>query len=123
MAKANLVQKRIRMSRRDIIKYQLLSHSFINSISYSDAELNCLTLLGVCGETDLSEFCNFTVDENIFKVSQTARNFLTKAEKINLIEKNGTSKKKVKLKDDLQIQTSGNIVLDYKIVYLDTQES
>ena len=123
MAKANLVQKRIRMSKRDVVKFQLLSHSFINSISYSEAELDCLTLLGVCGEIDLSEFCNYTVDENIFKVSQTARNFLTKAEKLNLIEKNGSGKKKVKLKDNLQILTEGNIVLDYKIVYLDTQES
>jgi len=123
MPKANLVEKRVRMSKRDIIKYQLLTHSFINSISYSDAELNCLTLLGVCGEMDLSDFCNYVVDENIFKVSQTARNFLTKAEKMNLIDKNGTSRKKIKLKDDLKIQTAGNIILDFKIVYVDTQES
>jgi hypothetical protein len=123
MPKANLVEKRIRMSKRDIIRYQLLTHSFINSISYSEAELNCLTLLGVMGETDLSSFCDYVVDENIFKVSQTARNFLTKAEKMSLIEKNGTSRKKIKLKDDLKVQTSGNIVLDYKIVYIDTQES
>lgn len=123
MAKASVVDKKIRMSKRDIIKYQLLSHSFVHSISYSEAELDCLTLLGVCGEIDLSEFCNYTVDENIFKVSQTARNFLTKAEKLNLVEKNGTSRKKIKLKDALQVQTSGNIVLNYKIFYLDTQES
>jgi hypothetical protein len=123
MPKANLVDKKIRMSRRDIIKYQLLTHSFVNSISYSEAELNCMTLLGICGEIDLSEFCNYVVDENIFKVSQTARNFLTKAERMNLIEKNGTSRKKIKLKDDLKIQTAGNIILDYKIFYIDTQES
>jgi hypothetical protein len=123
MPKANLVEKKIRMTRRDIIKYQILTHSFVHSISYSEAELNCMTLLGVCGEIDLSEFCNYVVDENIFKVSQTARNFLTKAERMNLIEKNGTSRKKIKLKDDLKIQTTGNIVLDYKIFYVDTQES
>jgi hypothetical protein len=123
MPKANLVDKKIRMSRRDIIKYQLLTHSFVNSISYSEAELNCMTLLGICGEIDLSEFCNYVVDENIFKVSQTARNFLTKAERMNLIEKNGTSRKKIKLKDDLKIQTMGNIILDYKIFHIDTQES
>jgi len=123
MPKANLVEKRVRMSQREIIKYQLLTHSFINSISYSEAELNCLTLLGICGEIDLSDFCNYVVDENIFKVSQTARNFLTKAEKMSLIDKNGTSRKKIKLNDNLKIQTSGNIVLDFKIVYIDTKES
>jgi len=123
MPKANLVEKKIRMTRRDIIKYQILTHSFVHSISYSEAELNCMTLLGICGEIDLSEFCNYVVDENIFKVPQTARNFLTKAERMNLIEKNGTSRKKIKIKDDLKIQTTGNIILNYKIFYVDTQES
>jgi hypothetical protein len=123
MPKANLVEKKIRMTRRDIIKYQILTHSFVHSISYSEAELNCMTLLGICGEIDLSEFCNYVVDENIFKVPQTARNFLTKAERMSLIEKNGTSRKKIKIKDDLKIQTTGNIILNYKIFYVDTQES
>ncbi len=123
MPKANIVEKRARMSKRDIIKYQILTHSFINSVSYSQAEIDCLTLLGVCGEIDLSEFCNYVVDENIFKVSQTARNFLTKAEKMNIIEKKGTSRKKIRLKQDLKIQTTGNIVLDFKFLYVDTQES
>jgi hypothetical protein len=123
MPKANVVEKRVRMSRRDIIRYQLMTYAFINSISYSEAELDCLTLLGVCGEIDLSDFCNFVVDENIFKVSQTARNFLTKAEKMKLIDKIGTSRKKIRIKDDLKVQTTGNIVLDFKIIYIDTQES
>jgi hypothetical protein len=123
MPKANLVEKKVRMSKRDIIKYQLLTYSFINSISCSEAELNCLTLLGVMGETDLSTFCDYVVDENIFKVSQTARNFLTKAEKINLIDKLGTSRKRIKLKDTLKVQTDGNIILDYKIFHIETEES
>lgn len=123
MPKANLVEKRVRMTKRDIIKYQLITHSFLNSISYSQAEIECLTLLGVCGEIDLSEFCNYVVDENIFKVSQTARNFLTKAEKMNIIEKKGTSRKKINLREDLKIQTAGNIILDYKFIYVDTKES
>jgi len=123
MPKANLVEKRVRMTKRDIIKYQLITHSFINSISYSQAEIDCLTLLGVCGEIDLSEFCNYVVDENIFKVSQTARNFLTKAEKMKVIEKKGTSRKRINLRSDLKIQTTGNIILDYKFIYIDTQES
>jgi hypothetical protein len=122
MAKANVVEKKIRMSRRDIVKYQLVSHCFTNSIPHSDAELDCLTLLGVYGECDLAEFCNLTVDENIFKVSQTVRNFLTKAEKLQLIEKEGKSRKKIKLNDGLKIQTKGTIVLDYKIFYVESQE-
>jgi len=122
MAKANLVQKKVRMGQRDIIKYQLITHCFINDIRLSNNELDCLTLLGVFVESELAEFCNLAVEEKIFKTAQTVRNFLTKAErKMNLIYKDGTNKKKIGLHDDLKIQTQGNIVLDFKIFHV-TQE-
>jgi hypothetical protein len=121
MAKANLVQKKVRMGHRDIIKYQLLTHCFMNDIQLSSNELDCLTLLGALGESELADFCNTTVAEKIFKTSQTVRNFLTKACKSNLVLKEGNNKKKIKLEGDLKIQTKGNIVLDFKIAYV-TQE-
>ena len=118
MAQANLVQKKVRMGQRDIIKYQLLTHCFINNIQLSNNELDCLTLLGVCGEFELSTFCTMAVDENIFKTSQTVRNFLGKAVKSKLVDKTGTSKKIIKLNDLLSVQTNGNIVLDFKVFYV-----
>lgn len=122
MAKANLVQKKVRMGQRDIIKYQLITYCFMNDIRLSNNELDCLTLLGVFVESELAEFCNLAVEEKIFKTPQTVRNFLTKAErKMNLIYKDGTNKKKIGLHDDLKIQTQGNIVLDFKIFHV-TQE-
>lgn len=121
MAKANLVQKKVRMGLRDIIKYQLLTHCFIKDIQLSSNELACLALLGAFGESELSEFCNAAVSEEIFKTSQTVRNFLTKACKEKLVIKEGNNKKKIKLEGDLKIQTEGNIVLDFKIAYV-TQE-
>lgn len=122
MAKANLVQKKVRMGQRDIIKYQLITHCFMNDIQLSNNELDCLTLLGAFGESELAEFCNLAVEEKIFKTAQTVRNFLTKAErKMKLVHKEGNNKKKIRLKKDLNIQTQGNIVLDFKIFYV-TQE-
>ena len=122
MAKANLVQKKVRMGQRDIIKYQLITYCFMNDIRLSNNELDCLTLLGAFVESELAEFCNLAVEEKIFKTAQTVRNFLTKAErKMNLIYKDGTNKKKIILHDDLKIQTQGNIVLDFKIFHV-TQE-
>ena len=122
MAKANLVQKKVRMNQRDIIKYQLITHCFMNDIRLSNNELDCLTLLGAFYETELAEFCNLAVQEKIFKTPQTVRNFLTKAErKMNLIYKNGNNKKKIGLNTNLNIQTQGNIVLDFKVFYV-TQE-
>lgn len=119
MAKANWVEKTVRMNKRGIIKYQLIFHCFMNDLHHSDAELDCLALLGLYGECDMAEFCNLVVDENIFKVSQTVRNFLIKAEKAGLIDKNGKSRKKIKLSDALNIQTQGNIVLNYKLFYVE----
>jgi hypothetical protein len=118
MAQANLVSKRVRMGHRDIIKYQLITHCFMNDIQLSNNELDCLTLLGAFGEFELSEFCNAAVTEKIFKTSQTVRNFLTKASKIKIVKKEGTNKKKIFLNDDLKVQTTGNIVLDFKIAYV-----
>jgi hypothetical protein len=121
MAQANLVSKKVKMGHRDIIKYQVMTHCFMNDIQLSNNELDCLTLLGAFGNFELSDFCNVAVTEKIFKTSQTVRNFLTKAAKIKLVVKEGTNKKTIKLNKELKVQTKGNIVLDFKIVYV-TQE-
>lgn len=118
MAKANLVEKKVVLPQKEIIKYQLVTECFINDVQASNSELNCLTLLGIYGECELADFCNSAVEEGIFKTSQTVRNFLTKAEKSNLVVKNGSSRKKIKLNPLLKVQTEGNIILDYKIIYV-----
>lgn len=122
MAKVNLVEKRMQMPYKAIIKYQLITTCFISGIQLSDSELNCLTLLGICGECELADFCTSAVEDEIFKTSQTVRNFLTKAEKRNFIVKSGSSRKKILLNPELKIQTRGNILLDYKFAHIVTQE-
>tara|TARA_R100000734_G_C3309140_1_gene99799 strand:- start:795 stop:1166 length:372 start_codon:yes stop_codon:yes gene_type:complete len=122
MAKANLVSKKVKMAYRDIIQYQLMTYCFMENIKLSDNELSCLTLLGAYGDYELSDFCNSAVEEKIFKTPQTVRNFLTKATKLKLVDKNGTNKKKISLNNNLKIQTKGTIVLDFKLFYIATQE-
>lgn len=122
MAKANLVQKKVKMSYKDIIQYQLLTHCFMENIKLSSNELECLTLLGLHGNNELSNFCKTAVIEKIFKTPQTVRNFLTKAYKLKLIDKEGTNKKKISLNKSLKVQTSGNIILDFKIFHIVTKE-
>lgn len=121
MVKVNHVKKKLILTQRDIIKFQIMNHCFVNDIQLSNSELDCLTLLGVCGLYELAEFCNIAVEENIFKTAQTVRNFLSKAESLGLINKEGTNKKKISLKDTLKIQTTGNILLDIRAIYA-TQE-
>lgn len=118
MAKANLVQKKVVMSHREIIKYQIVTDCFIYNKHFSSNELDCLTLLGACGEYDLVEFCNMVVQEKIFKTPQSVRNFLTKATKKGIVIKEGTNKKTIKLEPELNIQTKGNVILNYNMIHV-----
>ena len=104
----------------DIVKFQILTHCYLNKIQVSDADLNCLTLLAINGEQELTQFCNIVHIEEIFRSTQTVRNALTKAEKKNLILKEGKSKKRIAINPSLKIQTTGNILLDYKFLALAT---
>ena len=123
MAKVKVVDKRVVMQRWQIIRYQLLTHCYINGMQVSDSYLDCLTLLGLNGPSELSKFCNMAVDKDIFKVPQTVRNCISKAEKAGLISKHGEGRKKIWLNPDLKIQCEGSILLNYKIAYIDTKES
>ena len=53
-------------------------HCFLNEIRVSPAQLNCLGLLGLYGEINMSDFCAEVVSEEIFGNVQTTRNFITK---------------------------------------------
>lgn len=120
MALVNQIEKKVQMQPWDIVKYQILTHCYLNKIQVSDADLECLTLLSIAGEQELTVFCTEVHAKNIFRSSQTVRNALTKAEKKNLITKEGKSKKRIAINPSLKIQTTGNILLDYKFLALAT---
>ena len=119
MAKVTVVNKKIRFVKHvDIVKFQILTHCYINKITLSNSELDCLTLLTLSGKQGLSEFCNVVVDEKIFKTSQTVRNFLTKAVSLSLVIKEGSIKKTITVNSNLQIQMNGNLLLNYTFAYV-----
>lgn len=122
MAKVNQIEKRVQMDRWDIVKYQILTYCYLKKIHISDADLQCLTLLSIQGEQELTAFCAEVHKRQIFRSSQTVRNALTKVEKKNLILKEGRSKKKISINPALKLQTEGNILLDYKFLALETQK-
>ena len=125
MALVNKVQKRVKMPKWDIVKFQILTHCYINKIAMSESDLNCLTLLSFNEPTELTHFCyDASAEEDwIFKSSQTVRNCINKAEKNNLIVKDSSNKKIIRLNPALKIQIEGTILLDYKFLGHDTQES
>jgi len=125
MALVNQVQKKVRMPKWDIVKFQILTHCYIKRITMSDSDLDCLTLLSFNQPIELSNFCLDASSEEdwIFKSPQTVRNSINKAEKIGLVVKDTSTKKLVMLNPDLKIQTEGIILLDYKFLGNETEES
>jgi len=126
MALVNQVQKRVKMPKWDVVKFQILTHCYINRITMSESDLNCLTLLSFNEPIELTSFCYDASSEEewIFKTPQTVRNCINKAEKNGLVIKDKDNKKVISLNPDLKIQTNGNILLDYKFFGQDdTQES
>jgi hypothetical protein len=123
MAVVNQVRKTVRMDLWNIVKFQLVTHCILKDLNVSDLDLNCLTFLAIGGEQPLTEFCDAATKNKIFGSSQSVRSAITKAERKNLIEKTGGYNKLVKINPELKIQVSGNILLDYKFVRVDTEAS
>ena len=125
MAIVNQVQKRVRMPKWDVVKFQILTHCYVNRINLSDSDLNCLTLLSFNEPIELTHFCYdaSSEEEPIFKSPQTVRNCINKAEKNGLVIKDASNKKVIMLNPNIKVQTEGTILLDYKFLGNDTEES
>jgi len=124
MALVNQVQKRVKMPKWDIVKFQILTHCYINHIQMSESDLSCLTLLSFNQPIELTHFCYDASSEEdwIFKSPQTVRNCINKAEKNKLVIKDLENKKLIKLNPDLKIITEGTILLDYKLLGYESKE-
>ena len=122
MAKALVVNKQIPLSLIEVIKFQINMHCFINKIRLSPAQLDCLSLLGLYGEMNMSDFCNEVVTDEIFGNVQTTRNFITKCVKENLVKRSGLGNKIVSINDALELLTDGTILLNLKIYHLEADK-
>lgn len=120
MAIVNQVNKRVRINRGAAVQYQLLTHCFLSGIMLSSSDLECLTLLALEGEQELNNFCQKAHTAGVFKSPQSVRNAIIKAEKQRLVVKEGKSKKRIYLNPDLQVQTQGDILLDFKLLCRET---
>lgn len=123
MAIVNQVRKNVKMDLWSIVKFQLAVHCHLKHLNLSDLDLNCVTFLALSGETELTEFCENATKNKIFSSAQSVRNAVTKAEKKNLLKKNGKNRKTIELNPDLNIQITGNILLEYKILRVEAKES
>jgi hypothetical protein len=118
MAVVNQVEKKAKLDKFSIVQFQILTHCFLSGIVLSPAELTCLSMLALDGEQELNSFCQNMHSQSVFKSSQTVRNAISKAERNNLVVKEGKSKKKIKISSEIKVQTDGNILLDYKFLFV-----
>ena len=117
MAIVKRVQKKVIMSTKDIIKFQLITHCYLNRITVSNSDLECLTLLSLTGPIEIAHFCYDAADEQkIFKSQQTVRNCINKCIKSKLVVKDVKSKKLVHISPKLNVETLGSIYLDYNFL-------
>tara|TARA_Y100000389_G_C17018279_1_gene297523 strand:- start:70 stop:441 length:372 start_codon:yes stop_codon:yes gene_type:complete len=123
MAIVNKVDQKAKVNIDTTIKYQIVTYCFFNNIQISNSDLKCLAELAKTGKVELTLFCNDVTDLGIFKSAQSARNAITKASKKNLVTKDGKNRKKIFLNKDMNVQITGPVLLDYKILGIETQES
>jgi hypothetical protein len=134
-AVVNKVTKAGYMDLWDIVRFQVNLHCHLNEVTISESDLECLTLLAINGEAELTAFCNAAceVDERnrdhslqhereIFKTPQSVRNSINKIENIGLITKKGKSKKKIAVDPKMNIQSAGNIFVEIKLLRKDEPE-
>jgi|9_EtaG_2_1085328.scaffolds.fasta_scaffold22076_4 hypothetical protein len=122
MALVNKVDKKAQVSLDEAIKFQILTYCFFNDIQISLSDLNCLHLLSLSGNIEMTKFCNLVSEGGIFKSPQSCRNAITKSEKKGLIVKSGNNKKTIRINEEMNIQIEGPLFLEYKILGVKSKE-
>jgi hypothetical protein len=117
MAKAKVINQQIPLSINDIIRFQINLYCFINKYRLSPAQIDCLALLGMYQPINISDFCEQVVNKEVFTVSQTARNFIIKSVKDNIVVRSGLGDKLISLNPDLNILTEGTLLLNLKVYH------
>lgn len=123
MATVNKVDIKLKVDINETIKFQILTYCFFEGIQLSISDLDCIAELAKNPNTEITKFCIHLTDKNIFKSPQSARNAINKITKKKLILKKGKNKKTISINDIINVQTNGYVLLDYKILGSEPQES
>lgn len=132
MAQVNKIEKSGIMDLWNIVRFQIFLYCHLNKVNISESDVDCLALLCINKESELTAFCNaaceiderdrdhnLKVEFEIFKTPQSVRNAINKLENIGLIIKTGKSKKKISINPDTNIISEGNIFVQTKFLRKD----
>lgn len=120
------------MNLWQIVKFQINVHCHMSNLIISESDIECLALLAMNKESELTEFCNAAceIDERdkdhvlnhereIFKTPQSVRNSVNKLDRMGLINKKGKSKKRVSVDKSMKLHAEGNIFVEFKFLRKD----
>lgn len=100
------------LPKKDLIRFQIVVYCHFKNIHLSSVRLECLTLLGYTGVTELYSFCEKILEMGISTNMQSSRNALAWLETAGLIKKTRVNKKKhIAIHPNLQITNIGNVKL------------
>lgn len=116
MTQVKKVDQKVKTTLQNTVKYQILTYCFFNDIHINDSDLNLLAELAICDNVEVPKFCKILTDKNIFKSLQSARNAITKAQKRALVDKERSNKKRIFLNKEINVQSEGIVLLDFKIL-------
>ncbi len=126
------INKKLRLSTQDIVRYQLITEvSFFRKEYLIPSDLEILTLLVIWGPIELGKFCLASAKiiypdvapEELSTRAQNIRNRIVKLEKRNIIVKSKTGRKVIVLNPDIDIQSKGNILLDYNYLAVESNKT
>jgi hypothetical protein len=126
------VTKKLRVSTPDVIKYQLITEIVFSKNEYLiPSDLDILILLVMWGPMELVGFCMDaakqlypnTAPEDLSVRSQNVRNRIVKLEKRNIVTKSKTGRKIISLSSDINVQSEGNILLDYNYLAVESNKA
>ena len=123
MAVVNKVDIKLKVDINQTVKYQILTYCFFNNILLTKTDLDFLAELSFNPKIEIAKFYNLLTEKGIFKSSQSARNAISKIERKGLLSKMGTNKKTIVINKTINVQTSGLVLLDYKILGNEPKEA
>ena len=116
MTQVKKVNQKVKTTLYNTVKYQILTYCFFNEIYINESDLNLLAELAIYNKIEVPKFCKILTEKNIFKSLQSARNTISKIQKKDLINKDIKNNKKIYLNREINVQSEGVVLLDYKIL-------
>lgn len=126
--KITTVHKKLKITKEDIIKYQLVTELVLmRNLDIIKSDLELLCYLSKYNSVELSKFCFLVASEiisktkatNIITCSQNIRNRITKLIKRGIIIKTGV-KNNIKINPEYKIVNTGNTLLDFKFINIES---